>query len=77
MEELANPAPAFTVTNASSWLNQGLNTLTLDLAVVDNFFEGVRMEATLTGTSVPEPTAVFALLTLGSFGLLRRSPSQN
>jgi hypothetical protein len=62
----------FSVPAGSPFLNQGLNTLTITITSSDRFLEGVRLEGTLTGTIVPEPSAL-ALLALGTFGLLGRA----
>jgi len=52
------PNQTFSVTD-ESWFNSGLNTLTMEINNTDNFYEGVRLNATLT--NVPEPGALVLL----------------
>jgi hypothetical protein len=46
----------FDVTDAT-WFNPGENTLTLTIANADNFFEGVRLNGTITAAT-PEPASL-------------------
>jgi hypothetical protein len=58
---------AFSVAAGSSFLNQGLNTLSITITSNDRFLEGVRLEGSVSGvTAVPEPAA----LVLGGISLL-------
>lgn len=55
--------------STAALLNQGQNQLTIQiLSPTDNYIEGVRLEGTLTGTSVPEPSPILGILALGTLG---------
>jgi len=62
--------PAFSVASGSSFLNQGLNTLSITITSTDNFLEGVRLEGTVTSNAVvPEPASL-VLVGIASFSSL-------
>jgi hypothetical protein len=72
ISSLSEPPPqnwnmlhSFDVSAGSSYLNQGLNTLTIKMTYSDNYVEGVRLE----GTAIPEPATV-CLLGLGALSLI-------
>ncbi len=56
----------FSVSAGSSFLNQGMNTLTISITGTDNYLEGVRLEGTVS--AVPEP-GEWALM-LGGLSLM-------
>jgi hypothetical protein len=58
---------SFSVTDPA-WFNAGSNIVMLTIAQTDNFFEGVRLQSTLTATT-PEPSslAVVAIAFAGLF----------
>jgi len=60
----------FSVPTGSPYLRQGVNTLTITETRNDNFYEGVRLEGTISG-SVPEPASA-ALLMLNAVVFIRR-----
>lgn len=68
---------SFSVAVGSPWFNPGLNTLTLTVTASDDYYEAVRLEGLVTGTSVspvPEPCTLLLMGSgvLGLAGLLRR-----
>ncbi len=52
---------AFSIIN-TSWLNQGLNTVTIAETGTDNNMEGIRFQGVVTGLALPEPPGVLLLL---------------
>ncbi len=62
---------AFTLTN-TSFLNQGLNTVTLAVTQSDNAYDAANFQGAVTGVLLPEPSAVLLLATLPVALLIRR-----
>src|SRR5262249_9851011 len=53
------PVPPLTI--PVSDFNQGVNTLTIQMTGSDNFLEGVRLEGSVSGSAVPEPSTLVGL----------------
>jgi hypothetical protein len=58
----------FSVPVGSPFFNAGANTLSISIDTSDNFFDGVRLEGTLTASPIPEPCTL-ALLVAAGLGL--------
>jgi hypothetical protein len=56
-----NVTTPFSVASGSGLFIAGLNTLTITMTSSDNVWEAVRLEGTLTGVSVPEPSSLIML----------------
>ncbi|MGD0828983.1 MAG: PEP-CTERM sorting domain-containing protein [Desulfobaccales bacterium] len=51
----------FSLAAGSGLLNQGLNTLDINMTSDDQYLEGGRLEGSITGTQVPEPCTMLLL----------------
>ena len=69
-DEWGHGLETFSVPIGSPYLLQGVNTLAITETRNDNFYEGVRLEGTVSG-SVPEPASA-ALLMLNTVLFIRR-----
>lgn len=64
-----NALHPFSVSDTSLY-NQGLNTLSIDITWADNAKDAVRLEGSVSGTQVPEPTSLVLWAGLGAMGLI-------